>query len=270
MRRTVPSGAGLPSTWNRDHDQFICYCEALGNLTTKQIIIGLKQRFEELAQTPISEKAIDSRTWSLEFMDNDYFKEGSQKAIEWLEGAGIDVPKPDIEGISTHAAENASQTAAPRNDDTNQSSDKLSKAKGKSKLRAKAAGLSVFTGSGANSSSTGSDIPLSVLPTNSEKSLPDPFYNTGLPSAENARVRPARPAVEGLGHKRSKITISSAPSNPSLYGKSRHGGLSESKSGNFHTGSPRRRRHVEDPSTPGALSSRNEDTMADTMAAGSR
>lgn len=38
-------------------------------------------------------------------MDNDYFKEGSQKAIEWLEGAGIDVPKPDIEGISTHAAE---------------------------------------------------------------------------------------------------------------------------------------------------------------------
>ncbi|KAL9039799.1 MAG: hypothetical protein Q9214_004727 [Letrouitia sp. 1 TL-2023] len=203
-------------------------------------------------------------------MDNDYFKEGTQKAIEWAEAAGFQLPEPDIEGNSTHGAENASQTAAPRNEGTNQSSDKPSKAKGKSKLRAKAAGLSIFTGSGTNSSSTGSVNPLSVLPTNKEKSLPDPFYNTGLPPTENAKVRPARPAVEGLGHKRSKITISSAPSNPSLYGKSRHGGLSESKSGNFHTGSPRLRRHAEEPSTPGALSSRNEDMMADTMAADSR
>ncbi|KAL9614119.1 MAG: hypothetical protein Q9167_001404 [Letrouitia subvulpina] len=242
MRRTVPSGAGLPSAWKREHDKFICYCEAVGNLTTKQIVLGLKQHFEELAQTAISEKAIESRIWCLEFMDNDYFKEGTQKAIEWAEAAGYPLPEPDLEGNSIHGAE----------------------------LRAKAAGLSIFTGSKTNSSSAGSVNPLSVLPTNEEKSLPDPFYNTGLPPSENAKVRPARPAVEGLGHKRSKITISSAPSNPSLYGRSRNGGLSESKSGNFHTGSPRRRRQAEEPSTSGALSSRNEGTMADIMAADSR
>lgn len=46
--RHVPSSAGLPDNWTTEMDEFICYSDAIGDLSVKVIIISLKKRFPEL------------------------------------------------------------------------------------------------------------------------------------------------------------------------------------------------------------------------------
>ena len=47
MARTIPSGTQLPKTWKKEHDRFICQCDALGDIDTRTIIKGLKKKFAE-------------------------------------------------------------------------------------------------------------------------------------------------------------------------------------------------------------------------------
>lgn len=50
--RRVPSSAGLPDNWTPDMDEFICYSDAVGDLSVKVTIISLKKRFPPLG--PVS------------------------------------------------------------------------------------------------------------------------------------------------------------------------------------------------------------------------
>lgn len=52
--RRVPSSAGLPDSWTREMDEFICYSDALGDLPLKVIIVSLKKRFPHLNPVMIS------------------------------------------------------------------------------------------------------------------------------------------------------------------------------------------------------------------------
>ena len=51
--RRVPSSAGLPDNWSTEMDEFICYSDAVGDLSLKVIIISLKKRFPELNMVSI-------------------------------------------------------------------------------------------------------------------------------------------------------------------------------------------------------------------------
>lgn len=50
--RRVPSSAGLPDNWTPDMDEFVCYSDAVGDLSVKVTIISLKKRFPQLG--PVS------------------------------------------------------------------------------------------------------------------------------------------------------------------------------------------------------------------------
>lgn len=50
--RRVPSTAGLPEIWTPEMDQFICYCDALGELNLRVMIVSMKKRFPQLG--PVS------------------------------------------------------------------------------------------------------------------------------------------------------------------------------------------------------------------------
>lgn len=50
--RRVPSSAGLPDNWTPEMDEFICYSDAVGDLSVKVTIISLKKRFPQLG--PVS------------------------------------------------------------------------------------------------------------------------------------------------------------------------------------------------------------------------
>ncbi|KAL8739520.1 MAG: hypothetical protein Q9190_007681, partial [Brigantiaea leucoxantha] len=115
MKRMFPSGTGLPPEWAKEHDQFICYCEALGNITPRQMIAALKKRFECLQKSTLSEKTIEARIACLELMDNDYFKEGAERAVARMEAAGYVLPPMDLEQYSKANVEasNAQEAAAP-------------------------------------------------------------------------------------------------------------------------------------------------------------
>ncbi|KAI4094140.1 MAG: hypothetical protein LQ344_002394 [Seirophora lacunosa] len=90
--RRVPSSAGLPDNWTPDMDEFICYSDAVGDLSVKVTIISLKKRFPPLGPYAISEAAIERRLYCLDRMNNDYFKKGSALAVSRLESAGIRLP----------------------------------------------------------------------------------------------------------------------------------------------------------------------------------
>ncbi|KAL8841753.1 MAG: hypothetical protein Q9170_000786 [Blastenia crenularia] len=90
--KRVPSSSGLPDNWTVEMDKFICYCDALGDFPVKVIIISLKKRFPELNMVALSESAIERRLFCLDRMDNDFFKKGSDLAVQRLESAGIRLP----------------------------------------------------------------------------------------------------------------------------------------------------------------------------------
>ncbi|KAL9008120.1 MAG: hypothetical protein Q9173_006725 [Seirophora scorigena] len=90
--RRVPSSAGLPDNWTPDMDEFICYSDAVGDLSVKVTIISLKKRFPQVGPYAISEAAIERRLYCLDRMNNDYFKKGSALAVSRLESAGIRLP----------------------------------------------------------------------------------------------------------------------------------------------------------------------------------
>ncbi|KAL8987945.1 MAG: hypothetical protein Q9177_002914 [Variospora cf. flavescens] len=94
--RRVPSSAGLPDNWTPDMDEFVCYSDAVGDLSVKVTIISLKKRFPQLGPHAISEAAIERRLYCLDRMPNNYFKKGSALAVSRLESAGIRLPlEPD-------------------------------------------------------------------------------------------------------------------------------------------------------------------------------
>lgn len=45
MARAMPSGTQLPRSWKKEHDRFICQCDALGDVEVRTIIRGLKKKF---------------------------------------------------------------------------------------------------------------------------------------------------------------------------------------------------------------------------------
>lgn len=97
MARSLPSGSGLPAGWTKEMDKFICHCEALGDVDTKTMILGLKKRFPVLSGVGINPEAIERRIESLELMDNDYFKLGMEEAVKRSEEAGFVLPPMDLE-----------------------------------------------------------------------------------------------------------------------------------------------------------------------------
>ncbi|KAL9016703.1 MAG: hypothetical protein Q9185_005982 [Variospora sp. 1 TL-2023] len=81
--RRVPSSAGLPDNWTPDMDEFVCYSDAVGDLSVKVTIISLKKRFPQLGP------------------------KGSALAVSRLESAGIRLP---LEPDHDMAKENSSLT----------------------------------------------------------------------------------------------------------------------------------------------------------------
>ncbi|KAI4189986.1 MAG: hypothetical protein L6R41_001094 [Letrouitia leprolyta] len=119
--RRVPSSAGLPDSWTREMDEFICYSDALGDLPLKVIIVSLKKRFPHLNPYAISEVAIERRLFCLERMDNDYFKKGSAIAVQRLESAGIRLPpEPDYEKEAAAKKATAAEPVTPVKQSTSQ------------------------------------------------------------------------------------------------------------------------------------------------------
>lgn len=97
MSRYMPSGAQLPTVWNKDMDRFICYCEALGDVDTRTMVKGLKQKFPALKGYVINPESIERRIMMLEQMENDYFVLGMETAVAQSEAAGFPVPPMDLE-----------------------------------------------------------------------------------------------------------------------------------------------------------------------------
>lgn len=97
MARHMPSGAQLPSGWNKDMDRFICHCEALGNIDTVTMIRAVKMKFPELEGKVITPDSIERRIMMLELGDNDYFVAGMESAVQRAEAAGFILPPMDFD-----------------------------------------------------------------------------------------------------------------------------------------------------------------------------
>ena len=97
-------------------DRHICYLEAEGGMTTREIVRETKRRFPVLSQVSpssdivgtnltnlsiqyvITSEAIARRVELLDLQDNDYFKAGTQVACASAARSGFPVPDfaPDI------------------------------------------------------------------------------------------------------------------------------------------------------------------------------
>ncbi|KAL8702882.1 MAG: hypothetical protein Q9201_003945 [Fulgogasparrea decipioides] len=85
----VPSGMGLPPIWTDDMDEFICYSEAVGDMSSKMIIVALKKKYPEL------------------------YKKGAAIAVERREAAGhVLGPLPDYEAMEKLADKRTAEVRA--------------------------------------------------------------------------------------------------------------------------------------------------------------
>ncbi|KAL8729606.1 MAG: hypothetical protein Q9181_004950 [Wetmoreana brouardii] len=109
----VPSGMGLPPIWTDEMDEFICYSEAVGDMSSKMIIAALKKKYPALYKYQLSEISIEKRLWCLDQMETTYFQKGAAIAVERREAAGhVLGPLPDYEAMEKLADKRTAEVRA--------------------------------------------------------------------------------------------------------------------------------------------------------------